>query len=154
MHNLVDDNLILYNKLRAGEGPRCTKPWVSLEERSSAGRVKPCCWYSGTLGQIHGENDVAAIWNDEPYRTLRREMVGDNLPSQCPPWCPLLSAREGWFQKQELYDYAREELSTFDADFLANRARVMRAALTGVASMEGTYPLRLHLHPSDVCNLR
>jgi MoaA/NifB/PqqE/SkfB family radical SAM enzyme len=154
VQTLVDDNLRLCSQLRGGDGPRCTKPWSSLEERSSAGRVKPCCWYTGTLGHIRGEQDVTAIWNDEPYRALRRDMVADRLPPHCPSWCPLLSDPDGWFEKQTFYDYRREELATFDAPFLANRAAVMRAALGGDAALTGIYPVRLHLHPSDVCNLR
>ncbi len=154
MQTLIDDNLRLCRQLRRGDGPRCTKPWSSVEERSSAGRVKPCCWYTGTLGHIHGDQDVTAIWNDEPYRALRRDMLGDRLPSHCPAWCPLLSDPDEWFEKQAFYDYRREELATFDAGFLANRAAVMRAALAGEAALGGIYPVRLHLHPSDVCNLR
>lgn len=151
---LVDENLRLYHAVRDGSGPPCTKPWVSLEERSSLGLVKPCCWFHGSLGQIRDEHDVPAIWHGEKYRTLRRAMSSGSLPPECPTWCPLLSARKQWFQKQELYEYSREELVSFDSDFLENRARVMRAILTGDTVLDGTYPLRLHLHPSDTCNLR
>lgn len=151
---LVDENLQLYRAVRDGAGPPCTKPWVSLEERSSLGQVKPCCWFRGRLGYIRDENDIPAIWNGENYRALRRAMSAGNIPQECPTWCPLLSARHHWFQKQELYEYPREELASFDSDFLENRVRVMRAILAGDAVLDGTYPLRLHLHPSDVCNLR
>jgi molybdenum cofactor biosynthesis enzyme MoaA len=81
-------------------------------------------------------------------------MGSGRLPPDCPQWCPLLSNRQQWFQKQELYEYSRAELASFDKDFLANRARVLGSILDGGDLIDDTYPLRLHLHPSDVCNLR
>jgi MoaA/NifB/PqqE/SkfB family radical SAM enzyme len=150
---LVEENLRLYRAVRGGAGPPCTKPWVSFEERSNFGQVKPCCWYQGRLGIIEHEDDVDAIWHGENYRVLRTAMASGAIPKECPHWCPLLHARREWFQKQELYEYSRDELASFDAAFLANRARVLRAILAGDAVMDAQ-PLRLHLHPSDVCNLR
>jgi len=151
---LVEENLRLHRAVRDGAGPPCTKPWVSFEERSSFGQVKPCCWYHGRLGIIEHEDDVDAIWNGERYRALRAAMATGAIPTECPSWCPLLHARREWFQKQELYEYSRDELASFEVAFLANRARVLRAILAGDAAMDGVQPLRLHLHPSDVCNLR
>jgi uncharacterized Fe-S cluster-containing radical SAM superfamily protein len=152
--SVVDENIALQRKLRDGDGPRCTKPWVGLEERSSLGHVKPCCWYRGLpQGAIHNGRDVVAIWNGARYRALRRAMRVAP-PQECPPTCPLLIARQQWFGKVELYDYSRQELASFDADFLANRAGVLRAILAGDDDLDGLRPLRLHLHPSDVCNLR
>jgi sulfatase maturation enzyme AslB (radical SAM superfamily) len=81
-------------------------------------------------------------------------MSSGSVPVECPRSCPLLSARHHWFETHELYEYTREELASFDDDFLENRARVMRAILKGDAVLDDAYPLRLHLHPSDVCNLR
>jgi hypothetical protein len=154
LDSLVDQNIALYARLRDGEGPLCTKPWVGLEERSSLGHVKPCCWYRGLpQGAIHNGRDVMAIWNGARYRALRRAMRV-NPPQECPVTCPLLTARPRWFGKVELYDYSRPDLASFDADFLANRAGVLRAILAGHDDLEGLHPLRLHLHPSDVCNLR
>ncbi len=152
--SLVDENIALHRSLRDGHGPRCTKPWVGLEERSSVGHVKPCCWYRGLpQGAIHNGADVAAIWNGSRYRALRRAMRAAP-PRECPTTCPLLTARAQWFDKVELYDYTRQELASFDAEFLANRAGVLRAILAGSDDLSGLRPLRLHLHPSDACNLR
>src|SRR5207248_3166076 len=147
-------NIALHQRLRAGAGPRCTKPWVGLEERSSLGHVKPCCWYRGLpQGAIHHGGDVVAIWNGARARAVRRAMrVGP--PPECPATCPLLTARQHWFDKVELYEYSRAELASFAADFLANRAAVLRAILDGADDLAGLHPLRLHLHPSDACNLR
>ena len=71
-----------------------------------------------------------AIWNGARYRALRRAMRRRD-PQECPSTCPLLMARQQWFGKVELYDYSRPELASFDADFLANRAGVLRAILAG-----------------------
>jgi len=151
---LVDENITLRCRLRDGEGPRCTKPWVGLEERSSLGHVKPCCWYRGLpQGAIHHGGDVVGIWNGARYRALRRAMRVAP-PKECPSTCPLLTARQQWFGKVELFDYSRRELASFDADFLANRAGVLRAILAGEDDLDGLHPLRVHLHPSDACNLR
>lgn len=135
---LVDDNLQLYHALHNGSGLPCTKPWISLEERSSSGLVKPCCWSRGGLGQIRDEHDVPTIWHGKSYRTLRRTMNSGSLPSECPHWCPLLSARHQWFQKQEFYEYSREELLSFDIGFLANRVRMMKAILSGDTAYAGS----------------
>lgn len=152
--SVVDENIALQRRIRDGDGPRCTKPWVGLEERSSLGHVKPCCWYRGLpQGAIHNGRDVVAIWNGARSRALRRAMR-IAPPTECPSTCPLLTARQHWFGKVELYDYSRQELASFDADFLANRAGVLRAILAGDDDLVGLRPLRVHLHPSDVCNLR
>lgn len=151
---LVEENLRLYRALRDGAGPPCSKPWVSVEERNTWGSVKPCCWIRGSLGKINDASDVRSIWNGEGYRSVRGAMSSGTVPAYCPADCPLLDARSDWFPKQELYDYSRAELVSFDSDFLANRVLVMSAILAGEASLDGAYPLRLHLHPSDVCNLR
>jgi uncharacterized Fe-S cluster-containing radical SAM superfamily protein len=152
--SLVDENITLHRRLKDGDGPLCTKPWVGLEERSSGGSVKPCCWYRGLqFGAIRDGSDVRPIWNGDRARALRRAM-GASAPSECPATCPVLVARELWFGKVELHEYARDELASFDADFLANRAAVLRAILAGADELADLHPLRLHLHPSDVCNLR
>lgn len=154
LHELVEDNLILHRRLRDGEGPRCTKPWVGLEERSSVGHVKPCCWYRGVpQGAIHNGGDVVAIWNGARYRALRRAMRVAP-PPECPSTCPLLATRRQWFDKVEVYAYERAQLMSFAPEFLANRAAVLRAILVGDDDLRGLQPLRLHVHPSDVCNLR
>lgn len=151
---LVEENLALHSRLRAGDGPVCIKPWVSLEERTSLGQVKPCCWYRGApQGRIENGDDVLAVWNGDAYRTLRR-MMRDAAPAECSSSCPVLTTRRHWFDKVELYAYSRQELASFDADFLANRAGVLRAILAGEDDLKGLHPLRLHLHPSDACNLR
>ncbi|MDX2166012.1 MAG: radical SAM protein [Deltaproteobacteria bacterium] len=151
---LVEENLALHRALRDGGGPPCTKPWVGLEERSSLGHAKPCCWYRGwPQGAIHNGGDVLAIWNGTRARALRRSMTG-GAPPECPSTCPLLTARRQWFDKIELCEYSRDELASFDAGFLANRAGVLRAILAGEDDLSGLQPLRLHLHPSDACNLR
>ena len=149
---LVDENITLHRTLRDGDGPLCTKPWVGLEERSSLGHVKPCCWYRGfPQGAIRNGGDVVAIWNGARYRALRRAM-SVTPPKECPSTCPLLTARQHWFDKVELSDYSRQELASFDADFLVNRAGVLRAILARDDDLGGLHPLRVHLHPSDVCN--
>ncbi len=151
---LVEENVVLRRRLRDGEGPICTKPWVGLEERSSLGHVKPCCWYAGLpQGAIHHGADVVAIWNGTRARALRRAM-GATAPPECPATCPILTARQQWFDKVEVYDYSPEELASFDTAFLANRAAVLGAILSGCDDLTGLHPLRLHLHPSDACNLR
>jgi hypothetical protein len=104
-------------------------------------------------GAIHNGRDVVAIWNGARYRALRRAMRVAP-PLECPSTCPLLTARQDWFGKVELYDYSGAELASFDAGFLANRAGVLRAMLAGDDDLAGLRPLRVHLHPSDACNLR
>lgn len=152
--SLVEENLTLRRRLHDGEGPPCAKPWVGLEERGIRGRVKPCCWYRGApQGAIRDGADILPIWTGVAFGALRQRMR-DGAPPDCPPSCPVLASRPHWFGKVEVADYSEAELATFDAAFLANRAAVLRAMLAGADDMTGRYPLRLHLHPSDLCNLR
>ena len=59
----------------------CRKPWSSVFIEPD-GEVRPCCYQSPVLGNIHTE-DFEDIWNGERAQALRREMVSGDLPQPC-----------------------------------------------------------------------
>jgi MoaA/NifB/PqqE/SkfB family radical SAM enzyme len=75
-------------------------------------------------------------------------------PPECDALCPILTSRDQWRAKKEFYQYSPEELAEFSETFLRNREIVMDSFLRGTQLPEGSYPLRLKIHPSDRCNLR
>ena len=125
--SLVDENLTLHRRLREGDGPLCLKPWVGLEERSSGGTVKPCCWYRGApFGAIREGSDVRALWNGDQARALRRAM-GATAPIECSSTCPILTTRQRWFGKVELFDYSRDELAALTEAGFAPEPAILAA---------------------------
>jgi radical SAM protein with 4Fe4S-binding SPASM domain len=57
----------------------CIAPWLALDIRQD-GEVKPCCVSEYTYGDIK-EKPLWEIWNDEPIRKLRENMINE-IPSE------------------------------------------------------------------------
>jgi len=84
--NPVGDEFgMLYGKPhRRSDSFVCPFPWQNLAIMWN-GDVFPCCNFEGKpLGNVN-EKTVDEIWNDEPYRLLRRQMLFDpqSLPFPC-----------------------------------------------------------------------
>ncbi len=134
----------------------CTRPWTSLEERSLAGDYRICCFINadlGTLGKTE-DRDILELWQGKPLHRIRESFAEGMFQRFCPPDCPVL------LQKSEIQpdytdfnDYDPGEYATFSAEFRENRERVVSAILRREKTVD-TFPLRLKLHPTNICNLR
>lgn len=67
------------NKVNINGKVFCVAPWLCLDIRQD-GEVKPCCVSEYTYGDIK-EKPLWEIWNDEPIRKLRENMLND-IPSE------------------------------------------------------------------------
>jgi len=69
--------------------PRCSAPWEQLFVRPDM-RVVPCCfWYTDdVLGDLRRQG-FREIWEGEPYRRLRAELLSGELGPNCAR-CPVL----------------------------------------------------------------
>jgi radical SAM protein with 4Fe4S-binding SPASM domain len=59
----------------------CVAPWMALDIRQD-GEVKPCCVSEYTYGHIN-EKSLWEIWNDEPIKKLRENMLNDIPTKSC-----------------------------------------------------------------------
>lgn len=59
----------------------CVAPWMALDVRQD-GEVKPCCVSEYTYGDIN-KKSLWDIWNDEPIRKLRENMLNDIPTKSC-----------------------------------------------------------------------
>lgn len=61
----------------------CMMPWVHMHAFPD-GRVYPCCLadYWHPVGDLR-KNTMAEVWNQEPYRELRRNMMNDQPSKEC-----------------------------------------------------------------------
>jgi len=59
----------------------CVAPWMALDIRQD-GEVKPCCISEYTYGDIN-KKSLWEIWNDEPIRKLRENMLNDIPTKSC-----------------------------------------------------------------------
>jgi radical SAM protein with 4Fe4S-binding SPASM domain len=71
--------MINKNKVNVNGKIFCVAPWLALDIRQD-GEVKPCCVSEYTYGDIK-EKPLWEIWNDEPIRKLRENMLND-VPSE------------------------------------------------------------------------
>jgi len=67
------------NKINLDGEVFCVAPWLALDIRQD-GEVKPCCVSEYTYGDIK-EKSLLEIWNDEPIRKLRENMINE-IPSK------------------------------------------------------------------------
>lgn len=69
-------------ELRAGRH-FCILPWISLSLETD-GDVTPCCVsaYGYSYGSAHAKS-IERIWNDEPIRKMRQELLRDSPVAQC-----------------------------------------------------------------------
>ena len=73
----------------------CTQPWDSVQIDFN-GDVRPCCWPSRVLGNIHRE-DFPDIWNGLLYNEFRRLLRSGHPPEEClkctaMPWSDTIPA--------------------------------------------------------------
>ena len=59
----------------------CCAPWLALDIRQD-GEVKPCCVSEYTYGDIK-EKPLWEIWNDEPIRKFREDMINGTPRKEC-----------------------------------------------------------------------
>lgn len=59
----------------------CVAPWMALDIRQD-GEVKPCCVSEYTYGHIN-KKPLWEIWNDEPIKKLRENMLNDIPTKSC-----------------------------------------------------------------------
>jgi radical SAM protein with 4Fe4S-binding SPASM domain len=59
----------------------CVAPWMALDIRQD-GEVKPCCVSEYTYGHIN-KKSLWEIWNDEPIKKLRENMLNDIPTKSC-----------------------------------------------------------------------
>lgn len=144
----------LIDTLESSKSLPCFFPWTQLEERSDDGDFKTCCWSNQILGKAPKNSpvDILSIWRSEHVGTLQRDMIDGRLPSSCPTTCPVIGWRSEYC-KDSFYRYRGSEYAQFSSHFRRNRRKVLQA-LVDRREPNGTYPLRLKLHPSSICNLR
>lgn len=70
------------------ENLKCAQPWINFGIRAD-GRIFPCCGTSETMGDL-SISDPLEIWNNEKYRSLRRDFSSGKIPGICD-----LCVREG-----------------------------------------------------------
>lgn len=154
--NVVESPLLKQLTALPEKTMRCTKPWTSIEERTLEGDYRVCCWtYSQVqAGRVPKDSNqsVMDLWNNDAMLQFRKAMAADKISNTCMPRCPVLRNRQYYFNQHELYDYDPAEYATFPKEFRENRERVMTLIQSKHTSLP-TYPLRLKLHPSNVCNL-
>lgn len=69
------------DKIRSRGKIFCCAPWLALDIRQD-GEVKPCCVSEYTYGDIN-EKSLWEIWNDEPIRKFREDMVNGTPRKEC-----------------------------------------------------------------------
>jgi hypothetical protein len=145
----------LIEAIRSDRTLPCARPWTSIEERSLAGDWQVCCFTPTILGVIHKREDadLLSLWNGGKIADMRRAMADGGIARHCPADCPLLvRRREREKDHTDFYTYDPAEYETFGEAFRENRERVLEAIINRRIETD-TFPLRLKLHPSNVCNL-
>lgn len=152
MELTIDDRI---QEVRTDRNILCTRPWTSLEERSLVGDYQVCCFINSIIGVIHkdADTDVMTLWNNEVITGLRQAFVDGTFHRFCPASCPVLIKKRGFDPEySDFYDYDPAEYETFSAAFRENRERVIDSVAGRVLHVD-TFPLRLKLHPTNICNL-
>jgi len=145
----------LIDAIRNDPAIPCTRPWTSLEERSLVGDWQVCCFTPTILGVIrkNQDTDLLTLWNNEAVTGIRRAFIEGSFGRHCPPDCPILvRKREREPDHTDFYDYDPAEYGTFGAEFRENRERVLDS-ITNRRLRVDSFPVRLKLHPSNICNL-
>ena len=150
---MCDSNDRQIAALEADRSIPCFFPWLQLEERTLDGQFKVCCWTPEILGTSpkNSHESLIEIWRGSGVQEMQQSMLDGTFHKFCPDSCPLLSWRREPC-KDTFYRYDPAEFAGFSSAFKENRAKVVAAIQSKTASPM-TYPLRLKLHPSSVCNL-
>ena len=59
----------------------CRYPWHTVQILAD-GEVRPCCWSSGSLGNLH-DNDLEEIWNGARIKDLRKYILNEKIHEIC-----------------------------------------------------------------------
>jgi molybdenum cofactor biosynthesis enzyme MoaA len=132
----------------------CTRPWTSIDERSVHGDIRICCWINAYLGRIDkaGSADFLSFRNNKKLIEIREKMLKGKYRDFCDPDCPVLTQRDDNFNSLEFWNYTPEEYALLPEKFRENREKVI-SAIENQQTNTDTYPLRLQLFPSSICNL-
>jgi MoaA/NifB/PqqE/SkfB family radical SAM enzyme len=133
----------------------CIRPWTSLEERSLVGDYQVCCWINSILGIVkkNSDTDIMSLWNNEIISSIRQSFIDGTFRDLCPDDCPML-IRKKEFETDfvDLYTYDQSEYDMFSEVFRSNREKVI-GSIAGKNIVSNAFPLRLKIHPSNICNL-
>ncbi|MBN2738033.1 MAG: radical SAM protein [Spirochaetales bacterium] len=132
----------------------CTRPWTTMEERHVFGEYRVCCWMQDLIGKSAKDetHDFMPLWKSEAVEKIRHKLIKGKSGDICTPFCPVIRNRRNYFDKVEFFSYEPDEYSGFDSAFIENREKVIESILQKRVKID-TYPLRLKLHPSNLCNL-
>jgi hypothetical protein len=152
MSKKIDDRI---RDMRTDPSILCTRAWTSLEERSLAGDYQICCFMSTILGVIrkNADTDIMSLWNNEVMTGLRQAFVDGTFSRVCPSNCPVLVKKRNFNPEYtDFYSYDPAEYESFSAEFRDNREKVLDSIVERALRVD-TFPLRLKLHPTNICNL-
>lgn len=99
----------------------CVAPWLCLDIRQD-GEVKPCCISDYTYGDIK-EKSLWEIWNDEPIRKLRKNMI-NGIPTKSCQVCYTnqMTGKSSLRQdfNDDLYKYYKKFIYETNDDYTVN----------------------------------
>lgn len=141
--------------LKSDKSIMCIRPWTSMEERSLVGDYQVCCWINSILGIVkkNSGTDIMTLWNNDISSFIRRSFANGAYRELCPDNCPML-IRKRKFEPDfiDLYSYDTDEYEQFSEEFRTNREKVI-ASISEKKLITDAFPLRLKIHPSNICNL-
>ncbi len=77
---------------------RCQDPWDSVVINYK-GEVNPCCMSQRVMGNVN-QSSFEEIWDGEPYRKFREELLSETPPPECRS-----CGKAGWYTPYELEDW-------------------------------------------------
>lgn len=134
----------------------CTRPWTSIEERSLKGDYRICCFINKNLGMIAKDStvDILDLWKANEIIDIRRRFVSNRMHTVCPDSCSVLQYKTKINKKYtDFFHYDHAVYDTYSTEFKENREHVAEAIINNDLTPD-IYPLRLKLHPTNICNLR
>jgi len=141
--------------LKSDKSIMCIRPWTSLEERSLIGDYQVCCWINSILGILkkNSDTDIMTLWNNDIISSIRQSFTDGTYRELCPDSCPLLIRKRKYEPDFiDLYSYDAVEYEQFSGEFRKNREKVI-ASISEKKLISDAFPLRLKIHPSNICNL-
>ena len=83
----------------------CILPWIHMHGNIT-GQYKVCCVSRGAVTKEHTlgthEESMLKVWNEKPYRDLRKQFLNDEIPTQCKRECYDKEKQGGHSQRQEM----------------------------------------------------
>ncbi len=152
---MTDSARAKIDAIRRDRSLLCTRPWTSIEERSLVGDWQVCCFTPTILGVIHknADTDIMTLWNNDVIAGMRSDFTSGAMSRHCPADCPILvRKREREPDHTDFYDYDPAEYASFSSTFRENREKILDAIANRRRTVDA-FPIRLKLHPSNICNL-